>query len=133
MDPQNPGDHVNAARIRNSEKGSGSLGKGNQPCPYFALTEEGTLAVADNPREGLAKWKRIYDALTETEVQEVLDYIAIMESMRRSRTVPSIWEDEVIAVLAEARENRRARQAFEWESVRRKAERKAAAKSNAGF
>ncbi|PYS74889.1 MAG: hypothetical protein DMF69_00400 [Acidobacteria bacterium] len=69
------------------------------------------------------------DALTETEVQEVLDYIAIMESMRRSRMVPSIWEDEVVAVLADARENRRARQAFEWEAVRRKAERRAVAKS----
>jgi hypothetical protein len=71
------------------------------------------------------------DALTESEVQEVLDYIAIMESMRRSRTAPSIWEDEVLAVLADARENQRARQAFEWEAVRRKAERRAAAKSTA--
>jgi signal transduction histidine kinase len=68
------------------------------------------------------------DALTESEVHEVLDYIAIMESMRRSRTVPSIWEDEVVAVLADARENQRARQAFEWEAVRRKAERRAIAK-----
>ena len=70
------------------------------------------------------------DALTESEVQEVLDYIAIMESMRRSRTVPSIWEDEVLSALADAWENRRARQAFEWEAVRRKAERRAAAKPN---
>jgi hypothetical protein len=68
------------------------------------------------------------DALTETEVTEVLDYIAIIESMRRSRTMPSIWEDEVLSVLADARENRRARQAFEWEAVRRKAERRAAGK-----
>jgi hypothetical protein len=71
------------------------------------------------------------DVLTESEVQEVLDYIAIMESMRRSRTLPSIWEDEVLSVLADARENRRARQAFEWEAVRRKAERSAAAKASA--
>jgi hypothetical protein len=71
------------------------------------------------------------DALTESEVQEVVDYIAIMESMRRSRTVPSLWDDEVLSVLADARENRRARQAFEWEAVRRKAERRAAAKSGA--
>ena len=70
------------------------------------------------------------DSLTESEVQEVLDYIAIMESMRRSRTAPSIWEDEVLSVLADARENRRARQAYEWESVRRKAERRATAKPN---
>jgi hypothetical protein len=70
------------------------------------------------------------DALTESEVQEVLDYIAIMESMRRSKTAPSIWEDEVLAALADARENRRARQAFEWEAIRRKAERRAAGKPN---
>ena len=70
------------------------------------------------------------DALTESEVQEVLDYIAIMESMRRSRTAPSIWEDEVLSALADARENRRARQAYEWEAVRRKAEKRAAAKPN---
>ena len=44
------------------------------------------------------------DVLTESEVQEVLDYIAIMESMRRSLTLPSIWEDEVLSVLADARE-----------------------------
>jgi hypothetical protein len=68
------------------------------------------------------------DALTEPEVQEVLDYIAIIESMRRSRTVPSISEDEVLSALADARENRRARQAYEWEAVRRKAERRAAGK-----
>jgi hypothetical protein len=71
------------------------------------------------------------DVLTESEVQEVLDYIAIMESMRRSRTLQSTWEDEVLSVLADARENRRAQQAFEWEAVRRKAERRAAAKANA--
>ena len=71
------------------------------------------------------------DALTETEIREVLDYIAIMESMRRSRSAPSVWDDEVLAALADARENRRARQTFEWEAVRRKAERRAAAKANA--
>jgi hypothetical protein len=71
------------------------------------------------------------DALNESEVQDVVDYIVRIESMRRSRSVPSIWEDEVLSVLADARENRRARQAFEWEAVRRKAERRAAAKSNA--
>ncbi|MGH9882607.1 MAG: hypothetical protein ACRD6N_14320 [Pyrinomonadaceae bacterium] len=67
------------------------------------------------------------DSLTDTEVNELLDYIGIMETMRRSVLIPSAWEDEVVAVLADAPENRRARQAFEWESVRRKAERKAAA------
>jgi hypothetical protein len=65
------------------------------------------------------------DALTDSEVNELLEYIAIMESMRKSVVVPAAWEDEVVALLADAPENRRARQAYEWESVRRKAERKA--------
>jgi len=67
------------------------------------------------------------DSLNDTEVKEVLDYIAIMESMRRAATPPGLWEDEVLALLADAHENLRARQAFEWESVRRRAERRAAA------
>ncbi len=64
--------------------------------------------------------------LSDTEVHEVLDYISIMESMRRARELPVTWEDELVSLLAESKENERARQAFEWESVRRRAERKAA-------
>jgi hypothetical protein len=71
------------------------------------------------------------ETLNDAEVSEVLDYISVMESMRRSKTVTSIWEDEVLSVLADAHENRRARQAFEWEAVRRKAEKRAAAKVSA--
>ena len=65
------------------------------------------------------------DSLNDTEVMEVLDYISIMESMRRASLLPRTWEDDLVALLAEARENKRARQAFEWESVRRRAERRA--------
>jgi hypothetical protein len=64
--------------------------------------------------------------LSDTEVHEVLDYISIMESMRRAASLPAAWEDELVSLLAESRENERARQAFEWELVRRRAERKAA-------
>lgn len=64
--------------------------------------------------------------LSETEVNEVLDYISIMESMRRAATLPATWEDELVSLLADSKENERARQAFEWETVRRRAERKAA-------
>jgi hypothetical protein len=64
--------------------------------------------------------------LTDTEVHEVLDYISIMESMRRAAALPSNWDDELVSLLANSEENERARQAFEWESVRRRAERKAA-------
>lgn len=67
------------------------------------------------------------ESLNDTEVKEVLDYISIMESMRRASVAPAgAWEDELIALLSDAQENRRARQAFEWESVRRRAERRAA-------
>jgi len=68
------------------------------------------------------------ESLTDAEVREVLDYISIMESMRRASTGASgAWEDELVALLSDAQENRRARQAFEWEAVRRRAERRAAA------
>jgi hypothetical protein len=64
--------------------------------------------------------------LTDTEVHEVLDYISIMESMRRATSPGSGWEDELVSMLAGSEENARARQAFEWESVRKRAERRAA-------
>jgi hypothetical protein len=76
---------------------------------------------------------RKLEALNESEVCEVLDYITTMESSRPARPAisagsPLAGEDEVLSALADARENRRARQAFEWEVVRRKAEKRAAAK-----
>jgi hypothetical protein len=70
---------------------------------------------------------RKLEGLNESEVGEVLDYISTMES-RPAKPAPSSGEDEVLTALADARENRRARQAFEWEVVRRKAEKRAAAK-----
>jgi len=71
------------------------------------------------------------EALTESEVGEVLDYISVIESTRRSKAAPVALDDEVLTDLADARENRRARQAFEWEVVRRKAEKRAASKAGA--
>lgn len=68
------------------------------------------------------------ETLNDAEVGEVLDYISAMESTRRSKTVSSSSDDDMVSVLAEARENQRARQAFEWEAVRRKAEKRAAAR-----
>lgn len=71
---------------------------------------------------------RKLEALNESEVCEVLDYISTMESSHRVKTAQPAGDDEVLSALADARENRRARQAFEWEVVRRKAEKRAAAK-----
>lgn len=67
------------------------------------------------------------EAMSEAEVGEVLDYISTMESKRRSKMTPSAGDDELLATLVDARENRRARQAHEWEAARRKAERRAGA------
>ena len=65
------------------------------------------------------------DALNDSEVVEVLDYISIMESMRRAAVTSGVWDDELVTLLADAHENKRARQAFEWEAVRRRADRRA--------
>jgi hypothetical protein len=71
------------------------------------------------------------ETLNDAEVGEVLDYISAMESTRRLKTVSSTADDDMVSVLADARENQRARQAFEWEAVRRKAEKRAAARVGA--
>jgi len=86
------------------------------------------MANNTNPRQFLASK---LEALSETEVGEVLDYISTMESSQRVKTTSGTLDDEVVMALADARENRRARQAFEWEAVRRKAEKRAAAKGGA--
>jgi hypothetical protein len=65
--------------------------------------------------------------MSDTEVHEILDYITMMESMRRTAAArPSTLDDELVSLLADSKENERARQAFEWETVRRRAERHAA-------
>jgi len=71
------------------------------------------------------------EALSESEVREVLDYVTVIESMRRSKPTPFSFDDDVLTALADAPENRRARQAFEWEVVRRKAEKRAATRVGA--
>ena len=65
-------------------------------------------------------------SLDDAEVQEVLDYLAVIETLRRPR-IDSAREDDIVESLAEAQENKRARQAFEWEVTRRRAERRGVA------
>jgi hypothetical protein len=66
-------------------------------------------------------------SLDDAEVQEVLDYLAVMETLRQPRIASSVRQDDIVELLAEAQENRRARQAFEWEVTRRRAERRGSA------
>jgi hypothetical protein len=62
------------------------------------------------------------DTLTETEIAEVLDYISIMESLRAQAIKPDLFDDELMTLLADALENRRARVVTEWDRVRRRAD-----------
>jgi hypothetical protein len=70
------------------------------------------------------------EALSDSEVGEVLDYVSGIEAKRRLKTA-TVLDDELLTALVDALENRRARQAFEWEAVRRKAEKRAASRVGA--
>jgi hypothetical protein len=66
---------------------------------------------------------------SENEIGEILTYAASLENTTpgelRPDAIAQTTEDELLLLLSAARENRRARQVFEWESVRRRAEVKA--------
>ncbi len=64
--------------------------------------------------------------LTDSEVEEVIEYVAIMESLRRERKRADLFDDELASSLSSAYENKKARQVLEWESVRRRPARQAA-------
>jgi hypothetical protein len=63
--------------------------------------------------------------LSDSEIGELLNYISMMEKGGRGAGNPETSDDELLMLLSAARENRRARQVFEWESARRKAEARA--------
>lgn len=66
------------------------------------------------------------DTLTDSEIAEVSDYISIMESLREQSCKPDLFDDELVSVLADSVENRRARVVTEWDRVRRQAEHRVA-------
>ena len=57
------------------------------------------------------------EALPEIEFGEVVNYISHLETSRSDKA--SVTDDDLIMALQNQRENRRARQVFEWENVRR--------------
>ena len=72
--------------------------------------------------------------MTDTEVEDVLDYVSLLERAKQrqgervglrdhkaSQHNPTS-DDELLAMLSAAYENRRACQVFEWEAVRRNSE-----------
>ena len=60
------------------------------------------------------------DKLNETETLAVVNYISQLLSKRiNSKQKENFTNDDLIVSLSDAPENRRARQVFEWEKVRR--------------
>jgi hypothetical protein len=88
------------------------------------------MAERTNDRERLVAK---IGALTDIEVAELLDYVNIMETMRTQIEAPGVFEDELVAILSESLESRRARTVFEWERVRRRSDRAAMAAMTRGF
>lgn len=64
------------------------------------------------------------DHLSDSEIEEIAEYVSIMESMRREQRHLNDFDDELIASLSAAYENRRAQQVIEWDAVRQRAEAK---------
>jgi len=62
---------------------------------------------------------REIDKLNETETQAVVGYISQLLSRRISKQKDNFQTDDLIGTLADAYENKRARQVVEWEKTRR--------------
>jgi hypothetical protein len=62
---------------------------------------------------------REIDKLNENEASAVLDYISELVSTHHPKSKENLPNDDLIVSLSDAYENKRARQVFEWERVRR--------------
>lgn len=63
--------------------------------------------------------EREINKLNENETLAVVNYISQLLSTRISNKTEHLTNDDVIVSLVDAYENKRARQVFEWEKVRR--------------
>lgn len=59
------------------------------------------------------------DKLNETDTSAILDYTSQLLSTRNQKSKDNLQNDDLIMSLSDAYENKRARQVFEWELVRR--------------
>lgn len=57
--------------------------------------------------------------LNEHETSALLNFISESRSIRKSKSIEITPSDDIILSLSDAYENKRARQVFEWERVRR--------------
>lgn len=60
--------------------------------------------------------------LSETEITQVLNYINTLESEREPTFKTDLFDDDLVSLLSDAAENRRARVVVEWDKIRRRAE-----------
>jgi hypothetical protein len=60
-----------------------------------------------------------FNKLNEAETRDVITYISRLISARLSKPKETQPNDDLILSLSNAYENKRARQVFEWEKVRR--------------
>lgn len=60
--------------------------------------------------------------LSDSEIKEVLNYLSKIDSSGKNQYQVDAIEDELVSILSSAYENRRARQVFEWEAARQRAE-----------
>ncbi len=60
------------------------------------------------------------DHLSESEIDELVEYVSTLEMMRHEQPLHD-FDDELIASLSTAYENRRAQQVFAWDAVRQRA------------
>ena len=62
---------------------------------------------------------REIDKLNEKETLAVASYISTLLTNRISKSKDNLTNDDLIVSLSDAYENKRARQVFEWEKLRR--------------
>lgn len=60
-----------------------------------------------------------FDKLNEHDTSAVLNFISELPSTRNPKLIEIQPNDDLIVSLSDAYENKRARQVFEWERVRR--------------
>jgi hypothetical protein len=68
------------------------------------------------------------ETLTDAETSAVLDYIEMIQSLREPALRSEAADDDLVNLLSEAQENRRARVVMEWDRVRLRADTRAAAR-----
>ena len=64
--------------------------------------------------------ERVPERAVERAIERAIEKVGYGDGV--TEAIPQTTEDELLIMLSSARENRRARQVFEWESVRRRVE-----------